>query len=129
MTLELTSLLLIALSLPVSAILATGFYSRQVGAQALIGNREALSELLGLAGRARRAHSNLLENALPFAIVVLMAHQLGVSNIWTVAASLIFVAARLVHYVTYVAGITVVRTLAFYMGLVATLVIAGQLFV
>jgi uncharacterized MAPEG superfamily protein len=128
MTIELTCLLIVALALPVTTILATGFYARQVGTAALVGNREHLPAHEGLAGRARRAHANLLENALPFAVVVLIAHQLGISNAWTSIGALVFVVARLVHFASYAAGITVVRTLAFYAGLFATFAMAAQLF-
>ena len=127
MTIELACLLIIAIALPVASIVAAGFYSSQVGLDGLAGNREDLPAPSGLAGRSRRAHFNLLENALPFAIVVLMAHLLGVSNAWTTAGAVVFVAARLVHFVSYAAGIRMLRTLAFYAGLFATVAIAAQL--
>jgi uncharacterized MAPEG superfamily protein len=44
-----------------------------------------------------------------------------------VLATQIYVAARLTHYALFVAGVPLVRTLAFFIGAVATLVIAGAL--
>ena len=46
----------------------------QVGLTPLAGNREGLGEVTGWAGRARRAHLNMLESLAIFAIVVLVAH-------------------------------------------------------
>lgn|GEM_PF-2712558 len=43
----------------------------------------------------------------------------------TIFASKLYLGARLVHYVAYAAGIPVVRTLAFVVGVGASLVIAA----
>jgi uncharacterized MAPEG superfamily protein len=45
----------------------------------------------------------------------------------TALASEVYVAARLAHYALFVAGIPFVRTLAFFIGVAATLVIAATL--
>jgi uncharacterized MAPEG superfamily protein len=79
------------------------------------------------ADRARRAHANAVENLATFAPVVLIAAVAGVSTPATVLASEVYVAARLAHYVLFVAGIPFVRTLAFFIGVCATLVIAATL--
>ena len=62
-----------ALFLAQMAVAAIGAQG-QVGLPALAGNREALPAITGWAGRARRAHANMLENLVVFAIVVLIAH-------------------------------------------------------
>lgn len=77
------------------------------------------------AERARRAHANAVENLAVFAPLVIIAALVGVSTPATILASKIYLGARLVHYVVYTAGIAVVRTLAFLVGVGATLVIAG----
>ena len=46
---------------------------------------------------ADRAHQNLLEQALPFAGLILVNHALGVSSAATVAAAWTFLALRLTH--------------------------------
>jgi uncharacterized MAPEG superfamily protein len=77
------------------------------------------------AERARRAHANAVENLAVFAPLVVILALIGVSTAATIIASKIYLAARLVHYVVYAAGIPVIRTLAFTAGFAATLVIAG----
>ena len=54
--------------------------------------------------RAWRAHLNLLEQFLPMAALVLVAHQLGVSTSVTVWATGLFFALRLVHAAGMIGG-------------------------
>lgn len=56
--------------------------------------------------RAYRAHLNLLEQAMPFAILVLLAHMLDVSSVATMVAAWAFVALRLAHAVGMISGLT-----------------------
>ncbi len=56
--------------------------------------------------RAYRAHLNLLEQALPFAILILIATQLGISSSVTVWAALLFVALRVAHAIGMITGLT-----------------------
>ena len=88
---------------------------------------EDVPEPTGAAGRGRRAHRNLIENLVPFAIAVMLAHAAGVSNAKTVAGAEIFLGARLFHAVTYFLGITGIRTLAYIAGVVGTALIFIQL--
>src|ERR1700744_3550519 len=57
------------------------------------------------AERARRAHYNAVENLVVFAPLVLIANLVGVSTTATVLAVKVYLAARLVHYLVYSAGI------------------------
>ena len=75
------------------------------------------------ADRAMKAHSNAVENLVLFAPAVLMAHQLGISTPATRVAAPVYFFARLVHFIVYATGIPVARTLAYAVGLAATLVI------
>ena len=77
------------------------------------------------AERARRAHANAIENLAVFAPLVLVAALTGISTPATILAAKTYLAARLVHYVVYAAGIPVARTLAFTVGFVAMLSIAA----
>ena len=79
------------------------------------------------AERTRRAHANAIENLAVFAPLVLIAALAGVSTPATVFAAKLYLAARLVHYVVYAAGIPVARTLAFAVGVGATLVFVAAL--
>ena len=45
-----------------------------VGLPTLAGNREGMAELPGVAGRAERAHLNMLQSLVLFAILALVAH-------------------------------------------------------
>jgi uncharacterized MAPEG superfamily protein len=47
--------------------------------------------------RANRAHLNLVEQFAPFAVLVLIAQVLGVSNAWTGGAATAFFWLRLAH--------------------------------
>ena len=81
------------------------------GMPKLLGNRDDFAPGTGWIGRAQRAHRNMIENLVPFAAL---------------AAELFFY-ARLGHAVVYIAGIPGLRTLAYALGLVATLMLLGAL--
>jgi uncharacterized MAPEG superfamily protein len=82
----------------------------QVGLPALAGNRENLPEITGWAGRAMRAHRNMLENLLLFAALVLVGHAAGKLNATTALGAQLFIWARLAYAVVYVAGVPWLRT-------------------
>lgn len=68
--------------------------------------------------RAFRAHLNLLEQFLPFAVVVIVAHLAGVSNGVTLWATGAFFGLRLLHAVWMIGGLPVLpgRPLIFTAG-------------
>lgn len=78
--------------------------------------------------RAWRTHLNLLEQFLPFAVVVLVAHLAGASNAVTAGAAAVFFGLRLLHAVWMIGGFRVlpVRPLIFSAGWVTILVIGWQ---
>ncbi|GAA4499117.1 MAPEG family protein [Gluconacetobacter tumulicola] len=128
MTSELWALLwsaILCLALPA---LYGPLYSRQIGSASVVGNREGVPEPTGSAGRGLRAHRNLVENLLPFAIVVLVAHAAGISNGMTVLGAWLFLGARVVHAASYIAGITGIRTLAWLVGAVGIVLIVVEIF-
>lgn len=55
--------------------------------------------------RANRAHLNLIEQFVPFAVVVLIAHMAGVSTPVTVWAAALFFWLRLAHAVGMISGL------------------------
>lgn len=77
--------------------------------------------------RAQMAHANAIENLAVFAPLVLAAAILGISTSATVFASKLFLGARVTHFAVYVAGIPLIRTLAFLAGVAATLIFAFTL--
>lgn len=91
------------------------------GLMAVLGNRESPAAPAPWAARVRRAHANAVENLVPFAALLLAAQALGVQAGATAAAGAVYFWARLIHFLSYAAGIVLVRTLAFLGGWAATL--------
>jgi uncharacterized MAPEG superfamily protein len=91
-----------------------------------IGNRDEPATVTGWGARARRAYLNQLENLLIFAVFVVVAHLANVHSSLTVLGAQLFLIARLVYAVLYIGGVSVlgVRTAAYFVGLVGTLMIA-----
>jgi uncharacterized MAPEG superfamily protein len=75
--------------------------------------------------RMKAAHTNLTENLIPFAALVLTAHVAGLSSELSALGATIFFWARVAHAVVYTLGIPVARTLTFAAGLVGTLMVAS----
>jgi len=116
----------VALTL-VQMLLAVGGATLQVGLPALAGNREGLAPCSGWAGRAQRAHHNMLENLVLFAALVLIAVLAGRTNAITLAGAQLFFWARLAYAAVYVAGIPWLRTLVWFASVVGMLLIFSQL--
>lgn len=68
------------------------------------------------ARRAKVAHSNAVENLVVFAPIVIGAHMLNATDATTLSAAWLYLLARAAHYVIYLLGIPVVRTLAYFAG-------------
>jgi uncharacterized MAPEG superfamily protein len=115
-----------ALTLVLAAIAVSGA-TLQVGLPRLAGNREGMPEITGWAGRARRAHFNMLENLVLFAIVVLVAKAAGIRNDMTLLGAQLFFWGRVAHAALYIAGIPWARTGAWAVSVVGLLLIFWQL--
>ena len=102
----------------VQMLIAVAGATRQVGLPALAGNREALAPCTGWAGRAARAHHNMLESLVLFAALVLIAVAAGKTDASTLLGAQIFFWARLVYAVVYIAGIAWVRTAVWFASIV-----------
>ena len=79
------------------------------------------------AARAYRAHRNALESFAILAALVLTAHILNLGGGLVAQAAQFYFFARLAHYIVYVAGVPVLRTLTFFACLGALLAIAYAL--
>ena len=86
-----------------------------------------LPDLPAWVKRCDRVHLNAVESLIPFAAVVLVAHVGGVANETTAFWAMVYFWARIAHAVVYWIGIPYVRTAAFAVGLIATLVIFAQI--
>jgi uncharacterized MAPEG superfamily protein len=115
-----------ALTLVLAAIAVAGA-QLQVGLPRLAGNRESMPEITGWGGRAQRAHRNMLENLVLFAILVLTAKAVGVRNDVTLLGAQLFFWGRLAHAAIYIAGIPWARTLAWVVSVVGLILIFWQL--
>ena len=96
-----------------------------VGAMGLpwgLGNHESPATTEGLPGRAKRAYMNMLENFPVFAAVVFVAQFAGVHNEMTVLGAEIFLVARTIYAIVYLAGFTflAIRTIVWTAGIVGT---------
>jgi uncharacterized MAPEG superfamily protein len=129
MTIELLALASLAVLLLALAFISAAGATATLGSAWATGNRDHDMAAGGWIGRCTRAHRNLIENLLPFAAVVLVAHSAGVHNGLTVLGAEIFVVARVAHAALYTAGITAlsVRTVAHFAGIFGTLLIFSQL--
>src|SRR5215813_10366073 len=93
-----------------------------------LGNRERDFAFPAWAGRAERAHRNLIENLAPFAILVLVAHVTGKANATTALGAELFLLGRVLHAILYIAGVVYLRTAAFLLGTLGEVMILVQLF-
>ena len=86
-----------------------------------------VDDLPDWAQRTHRAHMNLVENIGPFAILVVVAHLMGLSNGTTVLGAHLFFWSRILQTGVMIAGIPWLRTLAFAVGIVGNLLILWQI--
>jgi len=127
MTPDLNYLLMSVVLTFVQVLIAAVAANQAVGLTALAGNRDDLPVLTGLAGRARRAHLNMIENMVLFAALVLIAAVAGKANATTAMGALVFFWARLAYAVIYLLGVPWLRTAAWFVSVVGMVMIACQL--
>jgi uncharacterized MAPEG superfamily protein len=79
--------------------------------------------------RSYRAHLNLLEQFLPFATIVIIAHLVKVSTPITIWCTILFFWIRVAHAVGMISGLArlPVRPLLYIAGWLATMAIAWQI--
>ena len=124
---ELSLLVWATLLTLVQAVVAVQGAMMQVGLSTLAGNREGMPEIKGWAGRAARAHRNMLENLVLFAALVLAAAVAGKTNNMTLLGAQIFLYARIAYALVYVAGIPWLRTGVWTVSVVGLAMIFLQL--
>lgn len=116
----------VILTLGQMLVAATGS-AVQYGVMPLFGNREGLPALTGWAGRASRAHHNMLENLVLFAALVLVAVVSSKTNATTLLGAQLFLWCRVAYAVIYLAGIPFLRTLVWLGSVVGLVLIFLQL--
>jgi uncharacterized MAPEG superfamily protein len=124
---ELALLVWAVLLTVVQMLVAVAGATAQVGLPVLAANREGLAPCSGWAGRAARAHHNMLENLVLFAALVLTAVVAGRTNGATLLGAQLFFWARLAYAVIYVAGIPWLRTAVWFVSVIGLVIIFLQL--
>jgi uncharacterized MAPEG superfamily protein len=112
----------------VQMIVAVMGAQSQVSLPVLAGNRDKMPPLTGWASRAQRAHLNMLESLVVFAIFVLVAHAMGRFNATTALGANLFFWGRLVYAAVYVIGVPWLRTLIWGVSVAGLVLILSQLF-
>ena len=100
--------------------------AKQASPTELAGNRDIFVPE-GIAGRATRAHRNMLENLPLFAALALIVHVAGLSSDASVLGAQIFVIARLAFAIIYIIGIPWLRTAAFLISVVGLVMVSCPL--
>ncbi len=99
----------------------------QVGLPRLAGNRENMPALTGWAGRAQRAHFNMLESLVLFAALALVAVVAGKTNATTLLGAQIFLWARVAYALVYWVGVPWLRTGVWFVSVIGLALIFLQL--
>ncbi|MDE0726096.1 MAG: MAPEG family protein [Alphaproteobacteria bacterium] len=123
MTVELSMLFWAVVLTVVQMLVAVQLFNMQVGLAALAGNRDG-SAPEGMAGRASRAHRNMLENLPLFAALVLVVQLGGLNSDLTALGAQIFVIARLVYGVIYIIGVPWLRTATWFVSAIGMVMMA-----
>jgi uncharacterized MAPEG superfamily protein len=128
MPIELLILALGAVLLIIHIIAAVQFKTKQYGRKWNVGARdETLPPLDPLAGRLARAQANFQET-FPVAIVALLGVVLAQrTSEWTALGGWIWLGARVVYLPLYAAGIPVIRTIVWTIGLVGLVMVLWSL--
>jgi uncharacterized MAPEG superfamily protein len=126
MSLELTMLVWsIALTF-VQMVIAASAATLQLAVPSKTGNREE-GEVTGWAGRARRAHLDMLANMVLFAPLIAIADIAGRDNRMTEIGAQMFFWTRLAYAIVCIAGVPRLRTAVWSASAVALVLIFLQL--
>ena len=99
----------------------------QVGLPMLAGNRDKLPEITGWAGRAHRAHRNMMENLPLFIALVFVGVAVQKSNEMTVLGAQLFFWGRFAYALLYTGGIAWLRTGAWFVSVIGMILMFVQL--
>ncbi len=97
------------------------------GLMPMAGPRDDLPEPKPFQARTKRVVDNHREGLTMFAPLVLVAALVHVSNHWTALGAQLFFYSRVAHAGIYLAGLPMIRPLAWAVGLVGTLMVLAAL--
>ncbi|MDF2692619.1 MAG: hypothetical protein K0S65_1002 [Labilithrix sp.] len=127
MTTDLACLVLNALWGLVLVFIEITGKTRAAGAAWNRGNRQDTPRFPAWIDRTGRALVNHKENFPLFLTAVLVVHLVHANDRTSAIASMVYVVARVLHGVLYIFGIEGLRTLAFVVGLGASLTVLSRL--
>jgi uncharacterized MAPEG superfamily protein len=116
----------VALAFAQVLVAVTGAFL-QVGLPALAGNREKFPEITGWAGRAQRAHRNMMESLPLFIALVFIGVAVQKSNQMTVLGAQLFFWGRFAYALLYTGGIAWLRTGAWFVSIAGMALMFAQL--
>lgn len=128
MPVELQLLVWAAILALIQMLVAVAGAQSQVSLPVLAGNRDTMPPLTGWALRATRAHVNMLESLVVFAIFVLVADATNNLNSTTALGANLFFWGRVAYAIVYLLGVPWLRTLVWGVSTAGLLVILSQLF-
>jgi uncharacterized MAPEG superfamily protein len=99
----------------------------QVGLPMLAGNRDKFPDLTGWAGRAKRAHHNMMESLPLFIALVVIGVAIQKSNEMTVLGAQLFFWGRFAYALLYTGGIAWLRTGAWFVSIIGMILMFLQL--
>ncbi len=82
--------------------------------------RDQQNRLSGWGKRALGAHLNSIEAFAPFAAAVIISHISQANPVWTTRLALAFIVARVVYLALYLANLDKLRSLVWFVGILAT---------
>ena len=123
MSSELTILALYGILIVLVILVETVFAIQQYGLPYMTTPRDEAKPQAGLAGRATRTVLNCIIGMALFAPAILILAANDAFTATTLLMAQIFLIARVIYVIVYIAGIKFVRTLAFVASLLATLVL------
>ena len=120
MSVELWSLVWGGLLLFILILMSANANVKAMGMDWGVGNRDQPATTGGWGGRARRAYLNHLENLLIYASFAIPLVMIGGSSWLSVLGAQIFIVARVLYAIIYLAGLTTggIRTIAWLGGVV-----------
>jgi len=124
LSIELTLLAWTLVLALVQILIAAHARTRETGLAYNAGPRDAATVPVGkLAGRLKRAQSNLFETLPVFAAAVLIAHVAGREGSLSATGAWLYLIARVVYVPLYAAGIPYVRSLSWLVSMVGVLLV------
>jgi uncharacterized MAPEG superfamily protein len=123
MSVELTMLVWASALLLVLVVIQASAGILAQGAMTMAGPRDDLPEPKGFQARTLRVVDNHREGLTLFAPLIIVAALAHISNSWTVLGAELFFWGRLAHAVLYLAGVPMVRPLAWGVGLAGTIMV------